>query len=88
MQKVPLGSSLPLQHWYELTAVAEQVHIKVRLLFSLILPGFCLWVSGVLVDPPVVSTFTFLNVVLHNQSISTLHVKVCHSLVVSCCFDG
>lgn len=29
VQKVPLGSSLPLQHWYELTAVAEQVHIKV-----------------------------------------------------------
>ena len=30
VQKVPLGSLLPLQHWSELTSVAEQVHIKVR----------------------------------------------------------
>ncbi len=29
VQKVPLGTSLPLQHWYELTSVAEQMHIKV-----------------------------------------------------------
>ena len=30
VQKIPLGSLLPLQHWSELTSVAEQVHIKVR----------------------------------------------------------
>lgn len=29
VQKVPLGTSLPLQHWHELTSVAEQMHIKV-----------------------------------------------------------
>lgn len=29
VQKVPLGTTLPLQHWYELTSVAEQMHIKV-----------------------------------------------------------
>ncbi|KAL3154981.1 hypothetical protein ABBQ38_011508 [Trebouxia sp. C0009 RCD-2024] len=29
VQKVQLGSALPLQHWYELTHVAEEVHIKV-----------------------------------------------------------
>ena len=29
VQKVQLGSVLPLQHWYELTRVAEDVHIKV-----------------------------------------------------------
>ncbi len=29
VQKVPLGTVLPLQHWYELTSVAEQMHIKV-----------------------------------------------------------
>jgi len=30
VEKVQLGSALPLQHWYELTRVAEQVHIKVK----------------------------------------------------------
>lgn len=30
VQKVPLGNTLPLQHWFELTSVAEQMHIKVR----------------------------------------------------------
>lgn len=35
VQKVQLGSALPLQHWYELTHVAEEVHIKVKpLLFA------------------------------------------------------
>lgn len=29
VQKVPLGAVLPYQHWHELTAVAEQIHIKV-----------------------------------------------------------
>ena len=29
VQKVQLGTALPLQHWYELTHVAEEVHIKV-----------------------------------------------------------
>ena len=29
VQKVQLGTVLPLQHWYELTRVAEEVHIKV-----------------------------------------------------------
>ena len=29
VQKVPLGTTLPLQHWFELTSVAEQMHIKV-----------------------------------------------------------
>lgn len=30
VEKVQLGGALPLQHWYERTQVAEQVHIKVK----------------------------------------------------------
>ena len=37
VQKVQVGSALPFQHWYELTQVAEQVHIKVLLLLLLLL---------------------------------------------------
>ena len=32
VQKVQLSNVLPLQHWFELTSVAEEVHIKVGLL--------------------------------------------------------
>ena len=42
VQKVQIGTVLPLQHWYELTRVAEEVHIKVG---WLLLP--CMYGGGV-----------------------------------------